>query len=733
MNSSQDTIVKDLVLIGGGHSHVAVLKNFGMKPIPGVRLTLIARDVQTPYSGILPGYVAGHYSFDEAHIDLRPLCQFASARLYHDTAVSIDTTNKQVICDGRPPVSYDLLSVNIGSRPDINSVPGADEFTTPVKPINRFVDKWHQLLDRVLQQPGPHRIAVVGSGAAGVEILLAIQFRLQTLLKQNHRQDEQLEFHLISKSAQIMPAFPAGVARRLERILEQRGVQVHRDAEAIEVSALDLELSNGNRLQLDEILWVTGASASSWLRESGLAVDDEGFIQANDCLQSTSHPDIFAAGDIVNVIDHPRPKAGVFAVRQGKPLATNLRRALLNRPLKPFKPQKTLLALISSGDQYAIATKANWHFEAALLWKWKDWIDRRWMLKYTELPSMPDQAVSSLDRRLADQDTLKEISAIAMRCGGCGAKVGANVLSRAIADEVPPGKVMVHTVDYFRSFLDDPFIFGQIAANHALSDIFAMGAEAQSALAIATLPFAIESKVEDTLRELMAGAMVVLNDANAALVGGHTSEGAELALGFAVNGIADREQILRKGGMQEGDVLVLTKPLGTGTLFAADMQHKARGRWIEDAVKSMIQSNRRAAECLYAHGATACTDITGFGLLGHLVEMIKPSAVDVEIDLASLPLIDGALETVAMGILSSLQPANLRLRRAIANMEEVVTSPLYPLVFDPQTSGGLLASLPAQSTDACLQQLVKLGYRKAAVVGRVKAQGKQLEPVRLIR
>jgi selenide,water dikinase len=163
------------------------------------------------------------------------------------------------------------------------------------------------------------------------------------------------------------------------------------------------------------------------------------------------------------------------------------------------------------------------------------------------------------------------------------------------------------------------------------------------------------------------------------------------------------------------------------------MQHKARGRWIEDAVKSMIQSNRRAAEALYAHGATACTDVTGFGLLGHLVEMIKPSAVDVEIDLASLPLIDGAQETVAMGILSSLQPANLRLRRAIANMEEAVTSPLYPLIFDPQTSGGLLASLPAQSTDACLRELVKLGYRKAAVVGRVRAQGEQLEPVRLIR
>ena len=755
MKSSQDTIVKDLVLIGGGHSHVAVLKNFGMKPIPGVRLTLIARDVQTPYSGMLPGYVAGHYSFDEAHIDLRPLCQFASARLYHDTAMRIDSVNKKIICEGRPPVSYDLLSINIGSRPEINTVPGAAEFTTPVKPINRFVDKWHQLLDRVLQQPGPHRIAVVGSGAAGVEILLAIQFRLQTLLAQNQRQDEQLEFHLISKSAQIMPAFPVGVARRLERILKQRGVQVHRDAEAIKVFNLGLELSNGNKLELDEILWVTGASAPAWLRESGLAVDVDGFIHANDCLQSTSHKDIFAAGDIVNVVDHPRQKAGVFAVRQGKPLAENLRRALLSRRLKPFTPQKTLLALISSGDQYAIATKSNWHFEAALLWKWKDWIDRRWMLKYTELPSMSDQEVPNLDRRLADQDTLKEISAIAMRCGGCGAKVGANVLSRAIADlkpaprddiliglhepddaavvEVPPGKVVVHTVDYFRSFIDDPFTFGQIAANHALSDVFAMGAEAQSALAIATVPFAIESKVEDTLRELMAGAMVVLNDANAALVGGHTSEGAELALGFAVNGIADREQILRKSGMQEGDVLVLTKPLGTGTLFAADMQQKARGRWIEEALKSMIQSNRQAAEALYAHGATACTDITGFGLLGHLVEMIKPSAVDVEIDLAALPLIDGALETVEMGILSSLQAANLRLRRAIANMEEAITSPVYPLVFDPQTSGGLLASLPANNSDACLNELIKLGYGQAAIVGRVKAQGAQLEPVRLIR
>jgi selenide,water dikinase len=503
------------------------------------------------------------------------------------------------------------------------------------------------------------------------------------------------------------------------------------------------------------VLWVTGASAPDWLRESGLNVDDEGFISANEKLQSTSHANIFAAGDIVHVGKHPRPKAGVFAVRQGKPLTDNLRRALLNKPLKAFTPQKTLLALVSTGDKYAIASKAGWHFEGAILWAMKDWIDRRWMLKYIDLPGMAEEEIAKLDNGLADQDTLKEISAIAMRCGGCGAKVGANVLSRAISElkpaprddiliglhepddaavvEVPPGKVVVQTVDYFRSFIDDPYIFGQIAANHALSDIFAMGAEAQSALAIATVPFGIEIKVEDTLRELMSGAMLVLNDANTALVGGHTSEGAELALGFSVNGIADREQILRKGGMQPDNMLILTKPLGTGTLFAADMQQKAKGRWIEAALASMVQSNRVAAANLYAHGATACTDITGFGLLGHMVEMIRPSGVDVEIDLQALPLIDGAMDTVRMGILSSLQPANLRLRRAINNMQEAVSSPLYPLVFDPQTSGGLLASIPAEKADICLQTLHDSGYAQAAIIGRVKAQSDQLEPVSLLR
>ena len=751
MISSQDTIVKDLVLIGGGHSHVEVLKNFGMKPIPGVRLTLIARDVQTPYSGMLPGYVAGHYDYDQAHIDLRPLCQFASARLYHDTAIKIDPANKQVMCEGRPPVSYDLLSINIGSRPEISSVPGAAEFTTPVKPINRFVDKWHHLLERVLQHSGPHRIAVVGAGAAGVEILLAIQYRLKTIMLESNRQEELLEFHLISKTPQIMPAFSASVASRFERILRERGVIVHRSSEATCVNAGQLILNKDIVLELDEVLWVTGASAPAWLKESGLSVDDKGFINARDSLQSTSHDDIFAAGDIVNVVNHPRPKAGVFAVRQGKPLSNNLRRVLFSQKPKSFSPQKTLLALISSGNKYAVASKAFLNYESKLLWAWKDWIDRTWMQRYSDLPSMVNQANLM---ELKDSENNKEDTLLnPMRCGGCGAKVDADILSRTINSlnphqrddiliglhepddaavvDIPNGKVMVHSVDYFRSFVDDPYIFGQIAANHALSDIFAMGAEAQSALAIATIPYASESKIESSLRELMAGALIVLNDAKTSLVGGHTSEGAELALGFSVNGIADRKQLIRKGGMQPGDVLILTKPVGTGTLFAANMQLKAKGRWIESAIESMLQSNRIAAEIMFNHSVTACTDVTGFGLVGHLLEMIKPSHVDVEIDLNSIPLLEGAIDTSQLNILSSLHPANLRAQNAILNRDDARGKTTYPLLFDPQTSGGLLASVPSSKADQCLTVLNDSGFTKAAVIGTVGVKQGQQEVVHL--
>lgn len=754
MDRQQTPIVKDLVLVGGGHSHVTVLKKFGMQALPGVRLTVICRDVHTPYSGMLPGFIAGHYAYDDVHIDLGPLARFAGARLYHDEVIGLDLENRTLRCRQHPDVAYDVLSINIGSTPGFGKIPGAEHIGVPVKPINNFIERWQHLVDRLLATPSVTRIGVVGAGAGGVELTLAMQFRLRQLLQEAGKVPT-LEYHLFCATPSILPTHNPRVRAKFQRVLSERGVHVHTACRVTEVARDGLlRCADGSIYPLDEILWVTDAVAPAWLGEAGLAVDERGFVQVHATLQSVSHPEVFAAGDVAAVAPYPREKAGVIAVRQGAPLTDNVRRLLLNRPLKPFVPQKKWLALISTGDKYAVASRGPWSFQGRWVWTWKDWIDRRFMRKYNELPDMPSATAVALPSGLAGEDVLKELSAIAMRCGGCGAKVGATVLQRVLArlhplehpdvliglhhpDDaaivtVPPGKAVVHTVDFFRAIVDDPYVFGKIAANHSLGDIFAMGAEAQSALAIATVPYGVEAKVEDQLAQMLLGAEEVLHEAGAALVGGHSSEGAELALGFAINGLVDPQHTMRKGGMQPGDRLIVTKALGTGTLFAADMRQRAKGRWISAALDSMLQSNRAAAQALRRYQATACTDVTGFGLLGHLVEMTRASGVDVELDLQQIPWLDGARDTVAAGIFSSLQPQNVRLRRAIRHPEAVLASPLYPLLFDPQTAGGLLASVPAARAEACLAELQTLGYKHAALIGTVQPKSEHLESITVV-
>ena len=758
MQTDAAPVLRDIVLIGGGHSHVGVLHMFAMNPLPGARLTVICTDTDTPYSGMLPGYIAGHYSFDDVHIDLRRLAEFAGARYYRDEVVGIDRTARKVLCRNRPPVPYDALSINIGSTPQLARVAGAAEYAVPVKPIRRFNERWLALLERVVQHPGKTTIAVIGAGAGGVELTLAMQYRLRNELQALGRDPDELHFHLFSADPQILTTHNARVRQAFEQVLAERGVVVHCSAEVTQVAERQLQTRNGEMLEADEIVWVTQAGGAAWLRDTGLALDDKGFIRVLDTLQTETDPLIFAAGDCAAMIDHPLEKAGVFAVRMGKPLTENLRRMMLRQSLIHYRPQQRWLALISTGDQHAIASRGGFYAQGDLIWRWKDWIDRRFMRKFTELTARPMKAAQASDQAipLDEREQTQAISAIAMRCGGCGAKVGATVLSRALANvhpierddvliglhapddaavvRIPPGKASVQTVDFFRAFIDDPWVFGRIAANHALGDVFAMGGEAQTATAIATVPPGLEEKVEDTVFQMMSGAVSVLNEAGCALVGGHTGEGRELALGFAINGLIDEalSGVLPKGGMRPGDVLILTKPIGTGTLFAAHARLQAAGRWIDAALESMQVSNRAAVSCLIAYGATACTDLTGFGLLGHLVEMTRASGVDAELDLSALPLLDRAVDTIKAGIFSSLQPANVRLRRALRNPESFVDNPRYPLLFDPQTAGGLLASVPAESAEACLTALRTLGYDKAARIGRILAQGEALEPITLI-
>ena len=346
-----------------------------------------------------------------------------------------------------------------------------------------------------------------------------------------------------------------------------------------------------------------------------------------------------------------------------------------------------------------------------------------------------------------------------MRCAGCGSKVGSPILERVLQRikednynweerqdviigldslddaaivRVPAGLLMVHTIDYFRSLINDPFVFGQICANHCLSDLFAMGATPQSTLAIASIPYAADSQVEETLYQLLSGAVKILSQSQTPLIGGHTTEGAELAFGLSCNGLVSAEKLLRKGGMQPGQVLILTKALGTGILFAADMRLKAKGRWIDAAVESMLRSNQQASEIFLQHGATACTDITGFGLAGHLMEMVQASGVAVDLNLEAIPVLVGVREMLGLGIVSSLHSQNLRASRYIRNWEERRSHPLRSILFDPQTSGGLLASIPEAEADRCVTALQRLGYAQTRAIGRITQQADFTKPMTII-
>ena len=369
--------MKRLILIGGGHSHVEVLRRFAIDPPPDVELTLINPGEEAAYSGMLPGWIAGHYSRAQCHIDLAALSRQARCNLVLTRCNGMHLDAGLVFCEDGRALHFDVVSVDTGGRPAVFDIPGAFAHALPVKPVETFIARWEALCASASRGEGPERIVVAGAGAAGVEVLLAMQYRLAQSAP-NHR----ARFVLVGDAPEILPAHNTTVRRMFDRILRQRGVAIETGCKVEQVESGLLRIRGDRTIAADLIVWATGASAPLWPRSSDLAIDDRGFILVNDCLQSTSHPQVFAAGDIATVRDHPRPKSGVYAVRAGPPLAENLRRTLLSQPFRHWIPQPESLALISTGDRHAIASRGNFAVQGNWVWRWKDWIDRRFMERY---------------------------------------------------------------------------------------------------------------------------------------------------------------------------------------------------------------------------------------------------------------------------------------------------------------------------------------------------------------
>ncbi len=717
----------DLVLVGGGHSHVLALRMLAMQPIAGLRITLVSPASHTPYSGMLPGLIAGHYSFEQANIDLARLCQWAAVRFISAEVTALDPLTRRLSLRGRPALGYDLVSIDIGSQPELDSVPGARTYATPVKPVAGLWQRWQELHARVMARHSTetYRIAVVGGGAGSVELALAMSHRLQ---------GQRVDIDVWCAAAKILQTYNARARRTVLAALQRQNIRVQCNARVTAVEAASMVLGDGTRAAYDELFWCTGAAAAPWVTASGLATDRDGFLAVRDTLQALHDDRVFGAGDIATQVNHPRPKAGVYAVRQGPVLAHNLRAVLLGKALQQHRPQQRFLSLIALGDQQATADKGHFSASGRWVWRWKDRIDRAFMARFEDLPAgMP----------LPAGEKLPELDSVVPQavCGGCGAKVGADALASALAQlgkdfpqhcagagddavvvPAPTGVTLVQSLDVLRQMVSDPWQMGRIAANHALSDLYARGARPVSALAAVTLPYASSALLQRELEQLLAGALHEFVAVDCQLNGGHSMQGTELSLGFAVNGVpmARDGKLLCKVGAMPGDQLVLTKSLGTGAVFAAHMQLLADGRDVDAALASMLQSNAAAAELALAHGATACTDITGFGLLGHLLEMLA-GGLGARLELAALPLLPGAIALSRAGIVSTMYPANVRSAARFLESAPSADNALLQLVFDPQTSGGLLIALPIARAGALCDALHQCGYIAARIIGEVTA------------
>lgn len=714
MIPSSHPLSMELVLVGGGHAHALVLRRWGMHTVPGARLTLINPGPTAPYTGMLPGFVAGHYERSELDIDLVRLARFAGARLILGRAIGIDTDAKTIEVEGRGTVAYDIASFDVGVTTAASEIAGFDDYVVPAKPMDRFATAWEDYLAQPRQGP----VTVLGGGIAGVELALAVSHRLRA-------SGEGKGVRIVEKGA-LLGTTGEAATKVLRSALADAGIDLIEHTGIASISETHVRLESGKELPSALTIGATGARPWSWVAEMPLA-DAAGYLPVNDRLQ-TGDPTIFAVGDCAELTFAPRPKAGVFAVRAAPILHHNLVAAVSGGTTRRFRPQTDYLKLVSTGRKSAVAEKWSRAFSGRWVWDLKTRIDQRFMAKFADLPKMtakpPRRPVAARAASVRDPEK--------MLCGGCAAKVGRDALKAALATlphQKNPGFVarpgddaavlqmgdvfQSISTDHLRAFTNDPATLAEIAAIHALGDIWAMGAQPQAVTVSVILPEMRSEMQTAWLAEIMSAADAVVTAAGARIVGGHTSIGAELSIGYTVTGLSERDPI-GLDGAQDGDALILTKPLGTGTILAAEMALSARGDVVVEALETM-REQQAAASGVLAPEARAMTDVTGFGLAGHLFGICEASGLAARIDLDAVPLMRGALELSKAGQRSTLFEDN----RAAVPAGGRVDEPRSALLFDPQTAGGLLAAVPADKADAALAELRKRGYRQASIIGRM--------------
>ena len=710
---------KNLILVGGGHAHVQLLRRFAMKPEPNVRIIVVVNRTDAVYSGMVPGYVAGDYKLEELQIDVIPLARRAGASVILAAAVSLDPDQKRIVLCNRPSISYDIVSIDVGSTVKDIDAPGVWKYALATRPISSFVDK---LNERIESLPVNSKISIVGGGAAGVELCLTIKDRVR-------RNGKEAEIQVLSAEQNILSGYSKTVKKKIHELLIENDITVKTSEHATAVEK-DFVITRDGKIQSNLTIWATGAAPTAFIRATELPKTSSGFLRITSTLQVENHPDIFAVGDCSSLVNFPWvPKAGVYAVRQGPYLERNLRRYFSGRRLIEYKPQRDFLSLLHLGNNRALGTKWGKVFIGNHIFRIKRWIDRRFMSRF--------QVLDSKGKETGALPSPSQMGMDEMECGGCAAKLGGNELAHALSRLPKPisdeGVVMgvgddaalvatgndhevLLTVDAFRAFQEDSWLVGRVAAVNAVSDIYACGGTPRYALAWIQIPDKNNLQAEETLWQTLSGIRNALDPLSVSLVGGHTTRGDDLNVGLAVTGTPHGSGVFKKGGAQPGDKIILTKALGTGVILAADMRGLALGQWIKEATESMVRPNAEASDILRRFGASAVTDVTGFGLAVHLGEMLLASQAGGAVYKQNLPLLSGAQSLILDGVRSTFHSQN---HARAASQLRMLGGDLPPILFDPQTSGGLLAALPQERASSCLAALKESGDRNSTIIGEV--------------
>jgi selenide,water dikinase len=725
-----------------------------MRPIADVRLTLISTFSRATYSGMLPGTLAGLYGPDDMEIDLRRFAESCGTRLIVDDVIAFDPEIRRVLFADRPPLRYDVASVGIGSVPGQRELWVGNPRVLSIKPMATFLDRFERRLRDVLLSherlaPAPAtppscelgreiRLLIAGAGAGGTEVA----FGLEALLRQR---GVDARISLVDAQPDVLAGYSAGTVARARREFERRGILLHlgrRVTGIPEGSGASVGLDDGTCLLADIVIWATAAAPPPVLANFRLPKTDDGFLAVESTLKTTADFPVFAVGDSASIVGQQLPKAGVYAVREGPILWENLNRIFAGRELVQYEPQRGFLSLLSTGDRRAIAEYKGMSGHGRWAWKWKDYIDRKFMKMYQDYT--PPAAMTGRAGGVSPRIKVSPNGSInhPMRCAGCGSKIASNILAAALERLDLPhdsrttiglgspddatvldrhaAPVDVLSVDFFPAFMDDPYLVGRIAVLNSLSDLWAMGCEPLGAMAIVTLPGGTPTQQTEVLYQLLAGGVRELRSAGATLWGGHTTEGPELTVGYTVAGKLDGLAPFTKGNLIPGDRLILTKPLGTATLLAAHDQGLCRAGWFDAMLVGMLGSNADSARLARSFHAQAVTDVTGFGLAGHLLEMLDASRVSARLSLGAIPLLEGFVELNAVGIRSSLDPANrTREPRCRPARPDLTSRPQYHALFDPQTSGGLLIAVPADRAADLVKALKEVGLPAAVEIGEV--------------